>query len=314
MKKFTLLSTLTAVLFVTTTFAQPVIVDGTNLPPVGYTTSIMNGTASTGPGAGGASATWNLGTLSLSNVGTYAVVNPATTPVAASYPSGNYAISVTPTSGSALYSYYIKTAGDLSELCNSVTTTAGSGVNYTPGPRKILKFPFNYNDTFTAVYATTASPGNDFESYDGYGTLITPWATYTNVVRIKTTYTSSVGYAINWYTLNPLLSVLTYDSNSNSYTGLTVSPTETEQVTPPNSAVSVFPNPFTNNMVVKLSSGTAIDHAAIVITDVTGRIVKQVAIANNETTIRRDKLGSGIYFYQVVNSGVSIAEGKLIIQ
>ncbi len=294
-------------------WAQPVIVDGTNLATTGYSSPVMNGTATIAPGPGGPSLTWNFSSVAMTNVGTYLIENPTSTPVAGTYPSGNYALSITPTSSSALYSYYIVNSGAMLELANSVTTTPGSGVNYTPAPRKVLKFPFNYLDTFTSNYTSTTSSGYDFFEYDGYGTLITPWATYSNVVRVKCTYASSIGYAYNWYTLSPLLNVFSYSSLPNSYTGLSAVPTEVNTVRSSES-VTIAPNPFTAYANIMIGGSVELNNAFVVVTDVIGRTVRQMPISSPVTIFERDDLRAGVYFYNVLNNGISIAKGKLIVQ
>jgi hypothetical protein len=301
-------------IFAAKAIAQPIIADSTHMPGIGFFASLVNGPASTGPGSGGAAVTWDLSGLTLTSVGTYDVLDPAITPLAASYPSGNYVTSVTATGGSALYTFYINSATGLSELANSVTTTAGSGRDYTPGPRKILKFPFNYLDTFTATYATSTTTGHDFSEYDGYGTLITPWTTYTNIVRVKTTYTTAVGYAINWYILNPLLAVLTYDSNSGSYTGVTATLTSTTELESTSPSVSVYPNPVSNQAAINIPSIKANSGAYVVVADITGKELNRIPVTGPTTTFTTGSLNPGIYFYKVVNSDLPITNGKFIVR
>jgi hypothetical protein len=250
----------------------------------------------------------------MANIGTYAILNPATTPVAAAYPAGNYALSVTPTSGSPLYSYYITSAADMKELANSVTTTAGSGVNYTSGPRKILKFPYAYLDNFTGTYTSATTSGTDYSEYDGYGTLITPWATYTNVVRIKNRYTSSIGYAINWYTLNPLVSVFSFDSMSNRYTGLNVSASNIDIRNVNTEAAAIWPNPLTENGTISIGHNLQLTDAVLELTDIAGKLIMHQPLTAHTSTIQRGQLKSGLYIYQVKNNGICVAKGKLAVQ
>ena len=295
----------------TYSYAQPVIVDGAGLAAAGYSCGVMNGPATVAPGAGGAAITWNFSTVSMTPVGTYTIETPSSTPVAAAYPSGNYTLSNTPTAGSALYSCCIVNTSAMFELANSVTATAGSGVNYTAGPRKILKFPFNYLDTFTAPYTSTATSGYDFVEYDGYGTLITPWATYTNVVRVKCTYASSFGYAYNWYTLSPLLNVFSYSSMPNSYTGLSAAPTGYSSIL--SHTPYMAPNPFNTSTTVMIDNSIVLTDAYMLVSDVTGRIVRKIPVTSSETLIEREGLKAGLYFYSIVNSGMKIANEKFVI-
>lgn len=78
--------------------------------------------------------------------------------------------------------------------------------------------------------------------------------------------------------------------------------------------ISLYPNPFITNFILKISSETTIKNAWMKIYDVCGKEVKNILITNQETTVERDDLQSGIYFYLVVNNNESIAKGKLLIQ
>lgn len=56
--------------------------------------------------------------------------------------------------------------------------------------------PFNYGLSYTSIQQTTndTSPITSEVRYDAYGTLITPYGTYNNVVRIKTTNVNETNY------------------------------------------------------------------------------------------------------------------------
>lgn len=311
MRNIRILMAFALVINTTYSHAQPVIVDGTGLAAAGYSCGVMNGSATVAPGAGGAAITWNFSTVSMTPVGTYTIETPSSTPVAAAYPSGNYTLSNTPTGGGALYSCYIVNTSAMFELANSVTATAGSGVNYTPGPRKILKFPFHYLDTFTAPYTSTVTSGYDFVEYDGYGILITPWATYTNVVRVKCTYASSVGYAYNWYTLSPLLNVFSYSSMPNSYTGLNAVPAGFSNI--PRQATYLATDPFNASTTVMIDKSVVLTDAYMLIADVAGRLVRRIPVTSSQTVIEKEGLNPGLYFCTIVNNGMKIVNEKFVV-
>ena len=81
----------------------------------------------------------------------------------------------------------------------------------------------------------------------------------------------------------------------------------------------LYPNPFTENFTLKISSEIILKDAVMKIYDVCGKEVKVVFINSNETTIDRGELQSGIYFYSIINNSDSyrdenVGKGKLIVQ
>lgn len=83
----------------------------------------------------------------------------------------------------------------------------------------------------------------------------------------------------------------------------------------PNSTL-LFPNPFDYNTVLQF--GPSIDPTifplAVIVYDVAGKEVKRIdEISSTETTISAEDLSSGIYFYEVIQNGVLISNGKMIV-
>ena len=76
----------------------------------------------------------------------------------------------------------------------------------------------------------------------------------------------------------------------------------------------VYPNPFSTNVTLQISSGIIIKEAVMKIYDVCGREVERFLINNNETVIDKGELQNGIYFYSIINNNESIGKGKLVIQ
>ncbi|MBA3704943.1 MAG: T9SS type A sorting domain-containing protein [Bacteroidetes bacterium] len=81
-----------------------------------------------------------------------------------------------------------------------------------------------------------------------------------------------------------------------------------------NYSILVYPNPFIINFTLKFSSEIVIKNTKMKIYDVSGREVKTISIASNETIINRDELQNGIYFYSIINNNKKIANGKLVVQ
>lgn len=95
---------------------------------------------------------------------------------------------------------------------------------------------------------------------------------------------------------------------------LTTSPMGIETNFDSNADVSVFPNPASEQFTISINDAVNIQDAEIVLTDVAGREVMKAAIQNSTTNISTEKIGSGIYFYQVINSGELLKNGKIVVE
>lgn len=188
-------------------------------------------------------------------------------------------------------------------------------VNYSPNARLAAPYPFHYLDVAVDTYQTTTSgPQVETLTYDGYGTLVTSIYTYYNVIRVKEDY-GGADYHYAWYTTNPLQLVMDYSNSGNNYVFIaaTPPPTAVSEVSPSKITAQIFPNPSRGGLVLVLNAA-GLGDASLLLTDATGRIVKQAAVNSNETQIARDGLPAGIYFYQVYNDGARVANGKIILQ
>lgn len=170
------------------TVAQPTIT-ATGINPIGGDVITTTNTNYVGPGSAGINQTWDLSTMTPSGASaTFAYANPSSTPYASSFTNSNVSASY---GGS--YVYY-KTSSAAWQFYGAVTSATMSYSN----PEDFLHFPFTYTNTYTDSWATTfISGGYTFYrtgtttvTADGYGTLITPSGTFSNVLRvhfIKTT-------------------------------------------------------------------------------------------------------------------------------
>ena len=74
--------------------------------------------------------------------------------------------------------------------------------------------------------------------------------------------------------------------------------------------VCVFPNPFTSETTIKISSSVKIENAELKIFDILGNELKIVSgINSSEIKVERGKLTAGIYFYQIKNME-NVTSGK----
>jgi hypothetical protein len=138
-------------------------------------------------GSGGANQVWDYsGIADTGNSITEAVINPASTPYASSYPGTNIALT-TVGSGDTSYAYEEVTASKLTFLGNYINV---AGFVYYTTPRVQFQYPLSYGDSYANAFAGYSTNGDtisgiDSFTADGYGTLKLPTATYTNVLRMK---------------------------------------------------------------------------------------------------------------------------------
>lgn len=185
--------------------AQPVVQYG-NIVPNGtsFPLHFVSDAGSSDPSADGANVTWNFSSATLQmNVGTMTWANPAETPYGANYPASNKAQVVTLPTGTS-YSYFSAQPGQLEQLADGI---GGSSPSTFSDPKTLLIFPFNYQASFVDSY-NSGTPASVTRAYTGYGTVILPSGTYTNVVKI----TSSNG-GILFLTTNPLAELVNIDSD-----------------------------------------------------------------------------------------------------
>ena len=81
--------------------------------------------------------------------------------------------------------------------------------------------------------------------------------------------------------------------------------------------VSVFPDPFceSTQMAIDEKFFKGNQSLSVLIKDATGRLVKKIShVISSPVKIAREKLGNGMYFYELRNETDVVAKGKFIIQ
>jgi len=198
------LSFLSLMAFAGASIAQPTITAANFVPTIGssqlYYVADSNSVVNTTVGA---NVTFDYSTLQgYGELSTIYFIDPSTTPQGtADYPNSTYADT---TSGSPQNISYHQEFTD--SLINNgyILDIGGFGpttVTYNFDPEIIMKFPFNYTNTFNDTYSgeftfmspgvpsvpiTTNGYGNDTVTADAWGTLLLPNSvTITNVIRVK---------------------------------------------------------------------------------------------------------------------------------
>ena len=261
--------------------------------------ALYNGNSSgLSPGDAGANQTWDFSSLSLTlkvENQTFNTVPVATAFSASSFPDSNYCWTTKGTDdiNNNIIDIYL-----FFNLSNTSFELAGSSypgtINKNTDTKILFKFPYTYNTEINDTYQIEGQNSNSLTSvYDAYGTLITPFGTYSNVIRQKITEGTYVNYT--WYQTKPFSIIMQgefTDSSSltvyKNTTGLGVNPIE------PKKAMAVFPNPAHTELNIQLPAQQALDRVAI--TDVTGKIVLKQD--HNLNQINVSDLANGLYFIE----------------
>ena len=264
--------------------AQPVL-QYANLVPLGTSNAIhvMIDPGISDPSANGANLTWDFSSATVQlNVGTMSWVAPSATPFGSSYPTSNLAQTISIPSGTT-YNYFNLQSTQLDQLADGV---GGTGVSIYADTKTILVFPLNYQDSYVDNFTDNGTPASYTRTYAGYGTVILPTGTYTNVVKMIST-----SGAIDFLLSNPVSQLVHIeDDGSVLLFGDPVSPVA-EHVGA--TSLQGFPNPATDRLSVTgvRSAGTW------EIVDAEGRLQRQGQATPGLLTLPMEGLAPGCYAF-----------------
>jgi hypothetical protein len=89
-------------------------------------------------------------------------------------------------------------------------------------------------------------------------------------------------------------------------------PTGVNEIVNADEAVTVFPNPFTTSLTIKLED--KFKTAEFQIFNILGAVIMTTNLTEQMTTIETSSLPSGVYFYKVITNTKLIQSGKIISQ
>lgn len=176
----------------------------------------------------------------------------------------------------------------------------------------LVPLPLNYTNTYvdTVQGDSDPVPYSTTTTYDAYGSLQTPFGSFTNVVRLKEVDDTSTSYS--WYKFDPYTPLMSIEV-SNATGQITdvviweISPLSINETIASNTKISLFPNPTNSILNLKLPNDTIIDKVNI--TDITGKIIKEQS--QNTNSLNVENLANGIYILQVF-SGEEKFEAKFV--
>ena len=273
-------------------------------------------------GIGGAGLTWDFSGVAASGTANMNHVDPASTPSAASFPDATVSIS----QGGA-YSYF---EGNSGGWYYDGVVASGNLIPYSDA-EKLMDFPFTYTDTYSDNFGATFTAGVTITrsgtvnvTADAYGTLMLPYGTINNVIRVKVieSYTDSytvtvpvtLTYAATnyyWYkadTHYPVLSISSLDQDGTLYQGATyldqahISAVEENIANAIN--LNIFPNPSSNISTVSFDLVQS-EKVMLSIYNSVGELVEvieqnQLGAGNHRYTINTANYAAGLYTLKVL--------------
>ncbi|GEM_PF-1151145 len=298
----------------TNSFAQPVL--NGQLPDIGFSAPMYLGTNITSAGTGGAGVEWDFGFQSTFNfLGYLEYTEVANTEFADDFITCNL-VARKRISGDTTYTYYTD-FGNYVEIYGE-NMGAPAANKYTTDKKMLWDFPMNYGDSLVDTWQSLTTSGTIRRYYDGYGTLITNFYEFHNVARIKNVDSFLVGAnmvgrtSYTWYTTDALLPVAHFEDNGQQMTILKMFPVSVGNTSRENNIVRWAPNPFSERTTLLMDN--VVPGTKLILTNALGQVVMQQEVNSNSTTINRNGLNSGIYFYKVHSNEGIAAKGKLVIE
>jgi hypothetical protein len=280
-------SLLLLLLFCLKAYSQPIITetDFTHYSVNVYSASPIG----LSPGSAGANQVWDFSAVTYSSV-SYSIqtVPSSSAPFFSTFPTTNYVQKISyPNNPDAFYVMSRVTSTGVESFAN--TSNSQIIKDYTPDTQ-LIPLPLSFNQSYTDVFQATTetSPTTRINLYDGYGTLITPFGTFNNVIRMKQTEQGEDVY--NWFLANPYTPLMFGQFGSDG--GITF-----DQITTLDTAnlalnenVKIYPNPTSAIINLEFFDIT-IDK--IVIYDVLGKAM--IEQTHNTNQVNVENLAAGIY-------------------
>lgn len=317
---------LLAILFSFIVSAQPVI---TNVAPNFGDQFVLNQDYfAASPGAFGANVTWDFSDQILDlYTANYTVMLPSEVEESDMFPDATMVL-VAELLGFGTLNSFVSFDNNTFTMYGS--ENGGIGVVYSD-PMDHFTYPLSYQNTGTDIYSGLISvagwEGNTIsgtQSYvvDGWGTIMTPYGTFENVLRITITseetvesFTTTVsnGTETNWYSPDypiPVMTIITDISTATgvpsdttmsmsalvSYTPVTVGITDNNL----DNTFTIYPNPTSDHIIVKADDLN--ENSILKIYSATGKLAKEVSFIGDENIDVSD-LSPGIYIAVILVDG-----------
>ncbi|HQV52581.1 MAG: T9SS type A sorting domain-containing protein [Flavobacteriales bacterium] len=309
----------------------------TNIP-VATITYNTGSTLYVEPTPPGPDQTWDFSTLSSPGTGNHGIALASTTNNASSFPTSNWAIH---TSG-GIYEYCEVNAAGWFKI--GAFTSSDNSLAFYDDSEMILSFPCSYNTTWTDEWSGTYGASSASRTgtitcvADGYGELVMPYGTVSNVLRVKRTedyidqhgntpyrhiYINHMfykpGVLVPYVTLSDE-TITVYNTVTSHYERtlwLRDAPLQMEEGPFNAIGIDLYPNPTTNSTKL-VYSGVGYS-MQLELTDLMGRLLRNEQLTNTANGVQIHDLDVstlpvGIYQLRIYSKDGQQGTKRLIVQ
>lgn len=289
-------------------YAQPTLTQSSFSTP--FTLNVYEGSIEgLSPGGSGANQTWDFSTVTnLIKTGTAGIVPTSSAPFYTEYESANYCLKITEDdTADSEYQMGLISSSSL----NTLGAIYSGDSHPEDKPQEAYTFPYTFNTVNTSYEGEEHLYYTSTTTYDAYGTLKTPFGTYTNVIRQKIVESNDHNFshtAYIWTNADPFHLIMEADFDQ-SYGFLTIYSDKnlSTHSNTKTSTVAVFPNPTNANLNLKLPNDLNIDKIEII--DISGKTILQEN--KNSKQINVQNLSNGMYFIKAY-SGSAVFQSKFM--
>ncbi len=267
-------------------FSQPVL-NETNFPQTYSANALRATTSGFTNGPSGMNVVWDYSAIPFVTTNySMSLVPTITTPAAAAFPASNYCYRFND-NGTIFYNYYNLSANAMEYLGYDYDGIINPFINTST----FLEFPYQYNSVITDIYQNFGSTiiRTAVRTYDGYGTLKTPFGDFTNVIRQKEV--GDFGTVYYWMTTNPYQIVLS--GNFTEPTILFYQPTILANQQQNAVEFSVYPNPTAGEFAI---NGYTLETISVTVYNSLGQGVFNDPAYQIGSEINLNACAKGLYF------------------
>jgi hypothetical protein len=280
MRKF---SHILCLLFSVFVFSQPIL-NKIDFPSTFSANALKASTQGYSNGYSGENVVWDYSSINLTSTNfSYNLVSIETAPHYAFFPTANYCYKFND-NGLLSYNFYKLNDNSFELLGYSEDKLISAYTNSST----FLVFPYTYNSVINDDYQSSPSSSirNITRTYDGYGTLKTPFGNFENVIRQKEIGANG-GTTYYWIATNPYQIIL-----SGNFDNPTIYfyQDSTNLNIPQNTLLdsfNIYPNPSSSEFTIETSAKGVIN---VQVFDMTGRLVEKA-----DTNRVGSRLAAGIY-------------------
>ena len=252
---------------------------------------------------------WDFSAIPLTPTSTAAQVPNVDVPFHEQFPTANRCIRYDDPSNGVYYNLF-QVDNDSHEFIGFARSNGYD--SYLSDPLVIQQFPYVYNSVINDTFTSNAlgQGVNYTRTYDAYGTVLTPFGQFDNVIRQKVETESTTRYI--WFTSNPYVIILTgnFDFGTVSfYEELSLSNPQYSKT-----LFSIYPNPTVGEFTIH-NSNVHTGEAFVTVYDVLGKaLITNEKFNGDNKNISLQDFSAGLYIVKIIDNENQVLYTQKIIK